>query len=344
MRDFLIDLNEKYQSYKFIIWLAIIIVVLFLIVVNSMSKNNNLQRGSGNRATTSTGVYISQAEQNELVVKTSKKSEDNLNSVKNELGNTRLSTTSYIKLFLELCNNQKTDSAYELLSDECKNVLFPEKEIFVEKYCNIYFPYAKSTSISKYGENNTYKIEFKDDIITTGGSSNNDMIDYITVLNNGKLNIASYVKKEQINKSSNNSYVKVNVLDRYVFFDREEYEIEVENFTTADMILDDINGSGTIYLLDEDGEKNSLDIVNYQEQDLRIQGNKKGKVKLRFSRSYNKQKKYKMFAFENIKIINYRYTDKNMINSDTTTENSQEIVYANKVTSYPNSIKLYVKL
>ncbi len=341
MRRILIALNKYYNNYKTIIWIIVIAIVLFLLVTNAIDKDlkENGNSSSVNNTTTIVAVNENNGAANDLSNNIS--STNNVsNTAKEKTDNEIISEISEnedaIKVFVNFCNSSKLDSAYSMLSDDCKEILYPTKSDFVSNYYNVYFSESKDVYINKYNGNNIYKVDFKMDAITTGGSDNGKKTDYITVNSDYKLNISSFIKKRQINKSAENSYLKVSVLNEYVFLNYEDYEIEVENFTTADMYLNDINNSNT-YLVDKNKEAFYLNINNYGEDELKISANKIKNIKLQFSRKYKEDNDVSKMIFKNIKIKNYEY-----IHSDRADDASQEVTYEKKTTTYPDTVSLQV--
>ena len=347
MRRILIALNRYYNNYKTIIWIIIIAIVLFLLVTNAMNKTLRERSNSSSVNNTTTIVAVNESNG---IYNDSSNSLSYINNVSNtitkktdnEIISEVSSNEDAIKVFVNFCNSSKLDAAYSMLSDECKEILYPTKSDFVSNYYNIYFSEFRNVSINKYNGNSTYKVDYKLDSISTGGVSIDNKTDYITVNNDYKLNISSFIKKKQINKSTKNSYLKVNIINEYVFLNSESYEIEVENFTSANMYLDDMNIVSNTYLVDKNNNHFYLDIDNYEESELKISSNKTRNIYLQFSRTYKEDNDVLEMIFNNVKIENYEYTDSNYISSNIVTNNSQEIIYERKVTKYPDTVYLKV--
>lgn len=338
MRKIFIALNRYYNNYKTIIWIAILIIVLFLLVNNAMDKllRENSNSSSVNNITTIVAVSENDSHYTNNVSNTVIEKTDS--EIISEISNNE----NAIKVFVDFCNSSKIDSAYSMLSDECKEILYPTKSDFVSNYYNVYFSEFKNVSINKYNGNSTYKVDFKLDSISTGRINIDSKTDYITINSDYKLNVSSFIKKKKINKSAKNSYLKVNVLNEYIFLNYENYEIEVENFTSADMYLDNVDDSNNTYLVDENNNYFYFNIDNYEQSELKVSANKTKNIKLQFARTYKEYNKILKMIFNNVKIDNYEYTDSNYISSNIVTGNSQEIIYERKTTTYPDTVSLKV--
>ena len=110
--------------------------------------------------------------------------------------------------FVEYCNNGETEDAYNLLTDDCKEKLYPTLSSFNDNYYNIIFADgSKEFNLQSWvsdGSYNTYRVRFIDDIISTGNYDDTIKYeDYITIVtenNEKKLNINGYIRTENINK------------------------------------------------------------------------------------------------------------------------------------------------
>lgn len=320
MRDFIIALNRVYSKNKFIIWGFISIVAVFLIVVNAMEKLS--QKNSNSSSVTNTTTIVA----NNTI-------ENSVNPTFDEYMQNVKSNQGAISTFAKFCNNGQIDFAYQMLSESCKTALFPSKEAFVTNYCNVFFDTNKNVSISQYAGNDTYKVNFNDDILTTGNTSKTDYKqDYITVESGYKLNLLGLVKLSNINRESQNQYVKAKVLTKKEFVDYEEYEVTFKNLTSADIVLENVDEGGSISLVAGESSTINMDISSYSYGDFNIPGNGEKTLSLRFNKN-NSSSLATHIMLNNIQIINYQY----IVSSD---ENGT----VTKTTTYPSTVALKVSL
>ena len=106
--------------------------------------------------------------------------------------------TNIMQQFVDYCNAKDYENAYNLLSDDCKNALYPNINIFIENYCNPNFETIKTCNFQAWNTS-TYLVEIRNDAITSGEYTNTEYIrDYYTISADGKLSINSYVKRKNI--------------------------------------------------------------------------------------------------------------------------------------------------
>ena len=76
---------------------------------------------------------------------------------------TTKSNVSIIEDFITKCNNKDITGAYNLLTKECKNTVFPTQTEFINNYYNIIFQKNRSYGIENYMNSSgvyIYKIKF----------------------------------------------------------------------------------------------------------------------------------------------------------------------------------------
>ena len=100
-----------------------------------------------------------------------------------------------IDKFISYCNNKEFINAYNLISEECKNEMFPTVEDFINNYCNEIFKTTKIYEMQNW-KNRTYRIKLYDNPMETGREGNGEFIEnYFTIIEkNGKilLSISNY--------------------------------------------------------------------------------------------------------------------------------------------------------
>ena len=97
--------------------------------------------------------------------------------------------SNVISFFINYCNNGRIQNAYDLLSDDCKEVLYPSLEKFIDSYYNKVFKTKKLYKVQALVTNEntyTFQIDFTEDILATGKIPSGSIIDYYTVVNNNR--------------------------------------------------------------------------------------------------------------------------------------------------------------
>lgn len=185
-----------YRDNKVAFWTMLLIVVGILFAIK-ISNNQILHKSKKRGEEKLPKDYF----YNSGVIK-SRKSAVTTNSVEPE----RLKIANkIIDNFISLLNNGDYTMAYQLLTDDCKNELFPSLEVFKTNYYDKIFKTYKSYNMQNWVKN-TYKIELRENLIDTGGIPSKKYIrDFITIVPNGsesKININSFIGKETIRKGN----------------------------------------------------------------------------------------------------------------------------------------------
>lgn len=227
------------QNRGKIIITALIVVFFFIIIraLNGVAKKRLEQRNNNANTT-----WIEEEEIPNKSILTGEK-------VNNQTTKTNV---SIIEDFVEKCNSNAIDNAYELLSEGCKDVLFPTKERFIKDYYNVIFTEIRTINIENYknsSKGNTYKVTFYGDVLGSGSISSKDYYqDYITVESkSNKLNINSLITTNEINKKIEQNGIAVTVAKQKIYVDYEIYEIKVQNNTNKEICLDTRKSSKSVY-------------------------------------------------------------------------------------------------
>jgi len=161
-----------------------------------------------------------------------------------------------IKSFVHFCNNKEIDNAYKMLTDECKNAMFPTVDEFEKVYINNIYNITRTYDLEKWsteGDKNTYLISLYGSVLETG-NSNNYTQDYYTLIKNDegvyRLNVNCFIygEKRNIETTVNGITVKIENVDVY-----DEYEkatIVISNNTSKQICLTGNKNREKIYLQD----------------------------------------------------------------------------------------------
>lgn len=284
------NLRSFYYNNKYKIWgiIAFIVVILFSIrTLDRIAKEQNMQKlnSISNVNTSKNNSSISNnsntfINSSESAVTGDDISEEEIDEVQ-----------KIIDQFITYCNEKELENAYNMLSDECKKVLYQD----VNKFKTLYYDKAFNGKSKSVGiENwigNTYKIKINEDIMSTGKISNSSLQDYYTIVQdqngNKKLNINNFVGTEKINVETNTNNLKINVLYRNIYIDNEEYVLNIENKTNDRIVLDSKRNTKSIYVLD----KNEIKYYAYSNELLsnllNIDSGFSTQLKIKFIKNYS---------------------------------------------------------
>lgn len=163
--------------------------------------------------------------------------------------------SNLIDTYINYCNNKDYQKAYDLISQDCKNALYPTLEDF-QKYVDLIFPHKKIYNIQNYSnvdKNYIYNVRILDDIMATG-LTGEDYLYYeekfsIKQINDGlQLSIRGYIQKEEINKGAEDDYIKVYVKSRDVYYDKEVYTVQIQSKVNQTMVIQDQSSNTEVQL------------------------------------------------------------------------------------------------
>ena len=281
------------------IWTFIIVVVflfLFRNILNDFYKNRNAEMLKKN--------------QNKVVKEDNyEKQSESLVSGKKVSKNYQDKFGKLIDEFLKHCINHEPESAYVLLSNDCKSVFYQTDEIFQKKYYEKRFKGDKKYNFQSWTSDNeyVYLVKVFDNMLTTGKSSEDGYIeDYITVVKEGeeyRLNVNAFInKKIRDKKISVSEGISIKVMNSFIFMDYEIVEFEIINKSNNELLLDSNEKTDNIYLLDDTNIK--FEALTYENEgiEFKVYPNEKKKIKIKFTNPYRDNKSVKKIIFDDVRV------------------------------------------
>lgn len=295
-------LRRWYHENKGKIWITILVVlaiIFFVQIANNFYKNINKDESTASSITQNT---INNEISGKLEGTTS------LISGSNSVNRNLEKHTLIIDTFIKYCNEGQVENAYKLLTDECKEEVFPSLDSFKNKYYNNVFKTYKTYSMQNW-LGNTYKLKITEDALTTGKVSSNSsyLQEYVTVVEKDseyKLNINNYIGRTSINKNTTVNGITVNIESKETFMDYSEYTVRIQNTTDKTILLDNGKRSDTIYLLDENNVEEYVNTGEIIYSNLKLLPRENKKYTFKFSNSYSNTRVMKHLVFKNV-IMDY---------------------------------------
>ena len=288
---------------KFYIGLAVItFAFLVLQVLDSIAEkeqeeiNNNIQmiNSSTNQSTT-----ISKTDKSVITGEKISTYDDNIN-------------VRTINRFINYCNNGEIEEAYSMLSDECKEVIYPSIESFKSNYINKIFYIYRIYDLENWYKNvnlYTYYIKYSEDILSTGNvNSKDNKSDYITVVQEDdeyKLNISSYVGRKIKNTKgyNDNIYITLNWIDMYI--DYSILNITINNNNSESTIcIDTKEDVMTLHAVDDNGVKYSAFLNEIPNSQLVFNKRETRTLDIKVNMIYSTSRYLKGISFNDI-VTNY---------------------------------------
>lgn len=295
------NLIRKYNRNRREIWIVVVIIAFiigFRYALTSYMKNDRI--GSNNNATT----YFPNNNQNDYPILNNKIYEDkNVSKNSEEISNT-------IKTFIQHCNNKEIEKAYNMLSEDIKHNLYKNKTEFVKNYYIIFFKTKKIYNMQAWitsGGYYTYKVEFEEDLLSTGGADSNKIEEYYTVVKENekyKININRYIGNIEINKITEKNNVKITVLSKNIYLDNIEYKIKVENLSNNTIVLDTKNTKRTTALMDSNNFAYPAYMYKLLENDLTVYSGETKEINIQFNQQYNAKYYNTKIVFNNFNLDN----------------------------------------
>lgn len=296
------------QNRKTVIGIAIFValfLILYRYLVYSYRKNIMLpQNEVNNNQYTNSSISNLQENNNSQIVDENTTVYPNNNAINND-SNAKQKTT--INKFIEVCNNGNIEEAYNLLTDDCKEVLFPNINIFTENYYKKIFTGKVTAKIESSIYSGIYEVTYYKDILANGGSGNNKEKDYIYYEEqNGqaKLSVNQFLYKQNINKNVTKDNVNIKIISKQIYMDYEIYQIQIVNNSNNTVLVDSKEKNDTVCLLDDNNLKYFSNISEINNNRLIIKPDFAVVLDLKFNKIYNSGRIAKSIQFLDI-IKNY---------------------------------------
>lgn len=203
--------------------------------------------------------------------------------------------------FLENCKMNDIDEAYSLLTNECKDRMYLNRDIFKNSYVDkLYLNEKSSFVISKFSES-IYAVEIIGDIMSTGNTSKR-INEYITVEENQKLNINSYVGRTMV--SNENNVNGLSIINTYIdtYMEYQTYSFSISNNSGEIVYLSDLSSNSSLYV--QDSEDNIYEALMYQLDinDMIIYAGETKNIEITYNTGYDANKKMEKIVFSGVKI------------------------------------------
>ena len=286
-----------YNTHSKTIWTIIGVAILIFVVINVINSSLKNQEKPRNTIATNT------TKMNSISI-----ASDTSPITGEQITNSQKNTVKLIDNFATYCNNGDIDSAYNLISSDCKNQMYPSKENFKKTYYDPVFGGSQREITVENWVGNIYKVKFAENALATGNfDESNIKQDYITIINeNGqtKLNINSYIGKTTINKSQKADDVTIKVVETDVYFDYQTFTFEITNKRDTPILINDPNIDSTMYIEDKNETHYQAYTHELAETDTKVPAGQTQTVKIKYYSRYSSNKVIKYTAFDRI-ILNY---------------------------------------
>ncbi len=221
------------------------------------------------------------------------------------------SIEAVIKQYVNYCNNNDFDMAYNMLSKDCKMYAFNNDFDKYLDYLYIKMPTPKKYSIQDYsniGTNYIYSVKYTDDLLATGLTNR----DYTYTeekmvfkkLADGKIemSVGGYYDTKDVKSVSENDYLKVDIQRKIIKYSTETYLVKLTNRTDNIIVIEDKKSKDEIQLL----VSNELRGNEYY-GNIILQPNETRNVEIEFEKFVDDNKKSKSISFNNVRVLKEYY-------------------------------------
>ena len=286
-----------YNQNRLKIWailLAIVLVYALLRILNSAIANQNTEENNNEQETTSNNV-VSYRNESESMVTGGSVSD----LYSDEIG-------AFINQFFTYCVNHEPQRAYEMVSNDTKQLLYQTESLFEKNYYENRFSGNKQFSFQSWSRTDglyIYQVRIFDNMLATGQTSDNYIEEYVTITveeGSYKLNLNSYLGRKQLNvrDADDNLSVQVFMVDRYL--DYEVYTLNIQNKTSGTILLDTKRKTNSCYVVDSIGNKFEALLYENSDEDLEFSPNEMKTIQIRFSDAYREGLQIKSINFTDI--------------------------------------------
>ena len=286
-----IDKNGK------LIWYVALIIVFVVLVRNYLNSYYEEQEA----------IKKAQATQNSEITKVDVNTNNDNSETSTMVYSTQSKTSlKAIKSFVYYCNNKEIDNAYKMLTDECKNAMFPTVEEFEKIYINNIFNITRTYELEKWsteGDKNTYLISLYGSILETGNSGEYTQ-DYYTLIKNEegvyRLNINCFIYGQKRNVETTVKGITVKIENVDVYDEYEKATITISNNNSKQICLSGNKNKEKLYLQDE----NNLTYLSinsiFDTDEIVLEPNSAQTYVVQFSKIYSATNKAKYLVLSDV--------------------------------------------
>ena len=217
---------------------------------------------------------------------------------------------SIINTFVNYCNEGKIAEAYDMLSSDCKEALYPDVTTFEQNYYNTIFTEKRICNLQAWinaDDYTTYRVRFTDDIMSTGDYENsNKFQDYITIVKTSDdkeyLSINKYISKENfqnVKAETEELDIEVRSVEKYI--DYVDYTFSVKNKSDKTILLDSTkNIADTMYITTNSDRTRVSDYNNINILNFKVEPYNTEMIKIRYNKAAGSDDEDKEIHFSNI--------------------------------------------
>ena len=292
--NFRLKLQDFFKKHKNVIYILFICIVI-IIAINT---------------------YLGKLKENELPPVTYDPHNPIISGDEIISSKTKTTIENTIDEYIKKCNSKEYSDAYNLISDECKEVKFNNDIELFKKYVDNIFDGNKIYSIQDYSNKDNiyiYQVSIFEDIMATG--KNTDKSDEIykemIVLskqddNTMKLSINGFISRENIEYVAEDEYMKINLVEKITYYDSVIYKMSIKNKTNYTILLSRNNEKDCIGISLGGNLRGEL-LDNYNNNEKYIRGGNTREFEIKFKKYFDETAQESSINLNKVRILE-KYT------------------------------------
>lgn len=194
--------------------------------------------------------------------------------------------------FVNYCNNKELENAYKMLTNECKDAMFPTIQEFEDIYIKNIYNVKRNYDLEKWstdGKKITYIVTLYEDILATGTTDNLTQ-EYCTFIEdengNYKININNFIYRQNLNIVKKVDNVEINIKHVDVYQEYEEYSVTITNNADTTICVTGNTNNNNIYLRKSNKKYVSINSLFDRGDILLLDFGNSQKLDIKFNKMY----------------------------------------------------------
>jgi len=221
-----------------------------------------------------------------------------------------------IEEYVGYCNEAKWQSAFNMLSNECKEYSFGNSIEEYMKYVYTKMPTPKKYAIQDYsnqGNTYIYQIKYTDDLLSTGlTNSEYQYTEEKMIFKKQKdgsieMSVGNFIDYQEIKNISENEYLKIDVKYALKYYSKETYIVKLTNRSDYTIVISDNQEPNEIALALNSGDIRTRINTEY---DVVLKPNESYMISIDFAKFYDNNDDAQSLIFNSIRVMEkYSGTD-----------------------------------
>lgn len=213
----------------------------------------------------------------------------------------------FVRKYVDYCNSGEYESAYAMISEECKEEYFGSIYNYKEYVKNKFYnkrEYALQ-SYSTFNKKYIYTVKLFDDILATGLTNSKYKYQEEKIVasydenKNIVISVGNFIEKNEIQSVQENEYLKVDIKSQIIKYSLEEYKIKLTNRSNYTVIIQNSEAEDTEIMINLGAETRKNELVN----DVILEPGESKTINPVFQKFYDDGDTTKEVIFTSVRVI-----------------------------------------